>query len=82
MDSPHKGPVTWNTDVWYPEQAIEQTVKIPVIWEEMTLMWIKFHQTTHISGPAQDCGKPIANTLELPVLYYAIDTCSSFEYLF
>ena len=36
VDSPHKEPVTQNFDVnlWcQPEQAVEQTVKLPVIWD-------------------------------------------------
>ena len=40
MNSPHKGPVIWRFDGFWcnPAQAGEQTVKLSVIWDGMTLM--------------------------------------------
>ena len=37
---------TCNMDLWcflwcQPERAVEQTIKLPVIWEAMTLMWCR-----------------------------------------
>ena len=41
VDSPHKGPVRWNFDISFtviPDQAVEQGVKLPTIWDTMTPM--------------------------------------------
>ena len=46
--SPYSSQIAYNSDLWYflsckPEQAVEQTVKLLVIWVAMTLMWCPYN---------------------------------------
>ena len=48
--SPYKGPVMWSFDVFFvvSEQAVEQIVKLPVIWEPLPYMIIfMWHQRNY-----------------------------------
>ena len=55
IDSPRKGLIHyrfWRFHCCLPEQTIEQTVEVPVLWDATTLLWRHCNDCSGLNGPS------------------------------